>query len=131
MALLVAPVANAADQPPLYELQMVMAADGLTIGMPVISHKQLNLALTDARGLLSAQADALALYIEDNRPSGNGTLMAIIIPGGLLYLAYRQGLVVNAESQLTDVQGDLVEIRYDVIALYEVVDKKIVVARYP
>ena len=134
LALLYTPIASANEQP-LYELEMVTADDGITVGLPVIDRQQLNQALADARVLLTAENHRLEQYIEDNRPSTNGTVIALIMPGGLMYLAYRQGIVASAKSNLIEVQGELVEIKTDVVALYEPLEgpvyKKIVVARYP
>lgn len=116
---------NAADEQQIFNTQIYLGSDGLGIQQPSISQTEILKTLSQAHLLLTQQGDDAQKTITENSVTGN-IAMAAIIPGGLIYLAYKQSKISNAEAILTGIKNELLSLDRDAVTLYQVV-----VARYP
>ena len=126
--------ANADERKLVFNTQIHIGSDGLAIQQPMISQTEILKTLTQAHQLLTKQGDDAQKIISENN-SGTNMAVAAIMPGGLIYLAYKQSKLSGAESTLTDVKNELANLDKDAVTLYQPVykpaNKTIVVARYP
>lgn len=119
---------------PLYSTHIHISSDGLAIQQPIISQTEILHTLTQAHRLLSLKSKT-AQSILAKESSGNNMILAAIIPGGLIYLAYQRNKIANAKVTLTEVESDLKNLDVDAVTLYQPVyiplTQPILVARYP
>lgn len=59
-------------------------------------------------------------YLEENRLDAKDVLIAVILPGGLLYAAVRKGDLEQAKVELAAVSEDLDELSRDRLAMQAV-----------
>ena len=118
----------------IYSTQIHIDNDGLAVLQPSISQTEILNTLTQAHRLLTAQG-FMAKAIIDENDAGKNMIVAAIMPGGLLYLAYKQGKVENAKTELTHIENELSHLDDDAVTLYRQVyqptRQPILVARYP
>jgi len=118
----------------IYSTQIHIDADGLAVLQPSISQTEILNTLTQAHRLLTAKG-FMAKAIIDEHDAGNNMIVAAIMPGGLLYLAYKQGKVENAKTELTHIEKELSHLDDDAVTLYKPVyqlaQQPIIIARYP
>jgi len=120
----------AAEQSNIYTTQIHIDSDGLAVQQPTISQTEILNTLTQAHRLLTAQGQEAELVVKENNLGGN-MVVAAIMPGGLIYLAYQQSKLTNAKTTLTEVENELEDLDADAVTLYKPVYQPIVVARYP
>ncbi|MDD3447903.1 MAG: hypothetical protein PHF72_02575 [Gammaproteobacteria bacterium] len=69
------------------------------------------------RSGLREESDALATRIEARRFGAKDALIAAIMPGGLLYAAFRKHSADQARKELDSVSAELEELNHDLLAL--------------
>lgn len=111
-------------------LQSVKSSDGLITHEPRISQTDLNDALIENKYLLNVQTNELKKFIAKNDISAQTNIMAAIMPGGLIYLAWKKTQLSNASDELETFENDLSALQADTIAL-RVTTETILVARFP
>ena len=126
--------AHAFAEQNIYTTQIHIASDGLAIQQPSISQTEILNTLTQAHRLLTAQG-VMAKAIVEEHNSGKNMVVAAIMPGGLIYLAYKQGKFENAKTELTQIENELIHLDTDAVTLYKPVyqptRQPILIARYP
>jgi len=120
----------AADQYNIYNTQIHIDSDGLAVQQPTISQTEILNTLTQAHRLLTDQGQKAKTVVTEHNTEGN-MVVAAIMPGGLIYLAYQQSKLKAAETKLTQVENELEDLDADAVTLYKPVYQPIVVARYP
>jgi len=118
----------------IYKTQVHIDSDGLAIQQPTISQTEILQTLTQAHRLLTAQGQK-AKTVVDEHDSGKNMVVAAIMPGGLIYLAYQQSKIDSAQTTLTNVASELEDLDTDAVTLYKpvynTIHQPILVARYP
>ena len=118
----------------IYSTQIHIGSDGLAILQPSISQTEILDTLIQAHRLLTAQG-VMAKAIVEEHDSGKNMIVAAIMPGGLIYLAYKQGKFENAKTELTQIETELEGLDTDAVTLYKPVyqptRQPILIARYP
>lgn len=120
----------AAEGERLFGLHMMQRPDGLITAEPRISQHELNKALVENHHLVSVRSQKLENYIEENKITANTGVVAVIMPGGLIYLALRKARLNDANSKLESLQTDMNRLRADHLALHHE-EKTILVASIP
>ena len=69
------------------------------------------------RSGLREESDALAARVEESRFGAKDALIAAIMPGGLLYAAFRKHSADQARKELESVSVELEELNHDLLAL--------------
>lgn len=121
---------TAAERGDLFKLDMVENSDGLVINEPRISQQELNDALIENKYLVNVRSNKLIEFIEENRITAKTGVMAAVMPGGLIYLAWRKTQLSEANDKLEGLQADINNLQSDVLALH-VETGPILVARFP
>jgi len=134
IALLISAPASAELTPHVYTTQVHVGSDGLAIQQPSISQTEILNTLTQAHRLLTAQGQKAKTVVTEH-DTGNNIVVAAIMPGGLIYLAYQQNKLKNAQTTLANVENELESLDADAVTLYKPVyppsHQPIVIARYP
>ena len=120
----------AAEDDNSLELQWIKSSDGFVTNEPRISQAELNDALIENKYLLNVQTNELSIFIAENDISTQTNIMAAIMPGGLIYLAWKRTQLSHANEKLKSLQDDSDKLQSDVLAL-RVVTNPILVARFP
>ena len=63
--------------------------------------------------------------IIDEHDAGNNMIVAAIMPGGLFYLAYKQGKVETAKTELTQIENELSDLDDDAVTLYRSEERRV------
>ena len=115
LALLVCSYAGGAfaSEDGMYSLETVKACDGFTTRQPTISDYELREAVTESQRYLSKEEDALKADLNKHREAGNNIVLAAIMPGGMLYLAYHKGQQSVTEGKIETVELAQKEINTD------------------
>ena len=87
---------QAGEHEGLFELRTVKETDGLVTAEPRISQQELNKALIESEKLIHLRSDQLQAFMQENRITAQTSIVAAIMPGGLIYLAVRQSRLNNA-----------------------------------
>lgn len=122
--------ALAAEPERLFELRMVNSPDGLVTAEPGISQQALNKALAESEHLINTRSHKLEVFIEENRITAKTGVMAVVMPGGLVYLAWRKTQLLSANEKLQGLQTDMADLRSDILALHKE-EGPTLVARFP
>jgi hypothetical protein len=69
------------------------------------------------RADLREESKALSTRVEDSRSGAKDALIAAIMPGGLLYAAFRKHSAGQARKELETVSNELEELNHDLLAL--------------
>lgn len=134
LGILMSVSATAEQTAHIYDTQVHIDRDGLAIQQPSISQTEILNTLTQAHHLLTAQGQQAKTIVAEY-DSGSNMLVAAIMPGGLIYLAYQQNKFENAQTTLSRIENELTDLDTDAVALYRNVAsttrRPILVARYP
>ncbi len=134
LSLFTAVQASAEEGQHVFNTQVHIGSDGLAIQQPTITQTEILKTLSQAHHLLTKKIDNAQKVISENN-TGKNMAVAAIMPGGLIYLAYKQSKVSSAKTTLAEVKNELASLDKDAITLYQPVYKPasqpIVVARYP
>lgn len=104
--------------------------NNLNTSLPQISSSELIAKMQDYRQKLENNRDDLVGLLEDNKFKAGDAFLTAIMPGGLLYAAYRSSQQTKARKQLADVEALIEELGVDLVAL-KAAEGKIMVARWP
>lgn len=114
-----------------FSLETIQHKDGFMIQQPTISTGQLQIALNETERFIENKTRLLEKDVNEHREAGNNLVLAAIMPGGMLYLAYHKGQQSAAEDELASMQAAELELQKDVVRL--ALDKPVTihVASYP
>lgn len=90
--------------------------DGLVSNFPTVPRGELFRQLKELRADLKARKANLAAAQEDGRFDAKDALITLVMPGGLLYAAYRQQRHNRIEAQEGRVSTQLEELKADLLA---------------
>jgi hypothetical protein len=114
-----------------FSLETVQSDDGFLTRQPTISTRQLQDSMADTERYLVGKTSSLEKSVKNHRKHGNNLVLAAVMPGGLLYLAYHKGQQKVAENELESVQQAQVELQEDVSRLQLDKPVTIQVAKFP
>ena len=114
-----------------FSLETVQSDDGFVTRQPTISTRQLQESMAETEHYLANKTSSLEKSVNDHRKAGNNLIIAAVMPGGLLYMAYHKGQQHVAENELESVQQAKVELQEDVSRLQLDKPVSIQVARFP
>ena len=118
-------LAETAADPATAEMQvrnLAPAANdgGFYIDLPAVNSKQLIGLVRAYRASLTHREQEITQYLEENRLDAKDMLIAVILPGGLLYAAVRKGKLEQAKVELAETTEDLDELSHDLLAMQAV-----------
>lgn len=119
-----------AAQDGVFALERVRSADGFATNEPTINHYQLQRVVDDTSSYLVDKQATLEKDISKHRKAGNNLVLAAVMPGGLLYLAYHKGQQLSAEKKLDLVEQSRQELQEDSKRL-ELETSPVIIARFP
>ncbi len=102
----------------------------LNTRLPQVSNSTLIAEMEVYRQKLENNHDDLVGMLEDNKMKASDVVLTAILPGGLLYAAYRANQQAKTRQQLADVKTLIEELGTDLVAL-EAAEGKIMVAKWP
>lgn len=103
-------------------------AQGLTVNMPRIENDVLVVRLAELQTSLKQDMVSLGEQVEQTRMKSKDTVLAAILPGGLIYAAYKKSAHSRAVKQYELVETQLATIDQD-IETFQADNGPIVVAR--
>jgi hypothetical protein len=102
-------------------------AQGLTVNMPRIDNDVLATRLAELQARLKQDKVSLSKQVEQTRMKGKDTVLAAVLPGGLIYAAYKKTVHSRAVKQYKLVETQLAVIDQD-IASFKADNGPIVIA---
>jgi hypothetical protein len=91
---------------------------GLVLQLPTTpSAAELLAQVRALRADLRTESEALSTRVEETRFGAKDALIAAIMPGGLLYAAFRKHSGDQARKELETVSAELEELNHDLLAL--------------
>ena len=93
---------------------------GFYIDLPAVNSSQLIGLIRAYRASLAHREQEIKRYLEENRLDVKDLLIAVILPGGLLYAAVRKGNLEQAKVELAEMNEDLDELSSDLLAMLAV-----------
>lgn len=103
-------------------------AQGMTVNMPHIDSEVLVMRLAELQSRLKLDKLSLNKQVEQTRMKGKDTVLAALLPGGLIYAAYKKTSHSRAVKQYEQVETQLAEIDEDMLA-FKTDNSTIVIAR--
>jgi hypothetical protein len=94
---------------------------GFYIDLPHVSADQLLGLIRSYRASLTYREEEIRRYLDKNRLDAKDALIAIIMPGGLVYAAIRKGDLEQAEVELADITEDMDELDGDLLTMQAIV----------
>lgn len=91
--------------------------NGLTVMIPSIDLDTLVDEMVAMKVKLKQNERVLAHRVEDKRVTGNDKVLAFIMPGGMLYTAYKKSAYNKAIKEHEQVSEQIEEITSDIVAL--------------
>lgn len=104
--------------------------DRLNTSLPQVSDAELIANVQAYREKLENSRTDLTHMLEDNKMKAGDVVLTAILPGGLLYAAYRTSQQEKTRQQLADVEALIVELGTDLVVL-EAAKGRIMVAKWP
>lgn len=114
----------------VFLLEDIESADGFATSQPTITSLKLQRAIEDTDHYLQHQQVTLEKNVKKHRDAGNNILLAAVMPGGLLYMAYHKAQQSVAENDLAFVKQSQVELQEDWARL-ELDKQPVIIARFP
>jgi hypothetical protein len=102
---------------PLFQLELQRSPDSLAVAWPTISQSQLILAVDEARLLLAEQQQTTAKRVSKYRDGSDNYLLAAVMPGGMLYLAYQKSQLRASKQALQGINADITALADDRVKL--------------
>jgi hypothetical protein len=93
---------------------------GFYIDLPAVNSNQLIGLIRAYRASLTHREQEITQYLEENRLDAKDVLIAVILPGGLLYAAVRKGDLEQAKVELAEMTEDIDELSRDLLAMQAV-----------
>ena len=91
--------------------------DGFYIDLPTVKSEQLLELVMDYRASLLHLQEEFTHYLDENRFGVKDVLIAIVMPGGLLYAAIRKGDLEQARFELGEITQARNELGGDLLAM--------------
>ncbi len=82
-----------------------------------------------ARAHLQERADSLSRYVDENGLGAKDVIITVVMPGGLLYAAYRKAKLHEAQQELVAVNADVNELGRDLLVFQAATELRL--ARVP
>jgi len=101
-----------------------------TIQLPAVEHAVLVEQIEILRSQLIEDKQELVQSVADNKMDGGDAVITVIMPGGLLYAAYKKARHEQAKNALVSVSADIEELSADLLSLQSSASPT-VVARAP
>ena len=109
----------------------VRHAEGLTVNLPALSRAELKTRLAQFQARMSQQKAELSINEEEARFDAKDALITLVMPGGLLYAAYRQQQHHQTASRFEQVSERLDELRSDLVAFRVTADDSLLASAAP
>ena len=109
----------------------VQHSGGLTSNMPALSRGELKARLAELQARLIHQKAKLSVNEEDARFNAKDAMITLVMPGGLLYGAFRQHQHHQAAGQFEQVSGQLADLRSDLVAFRVTADDSLLASAAP
>ena len=122
-AAFLAPAVQAAEKP-------LTAAAQLRIQLPTVDHAALVEAVSTVRSRLIRRKQALQQVIAEREADGGDLLIAVLLPGGLLYAGYQQARLEQARDELARLDAEIKGYSGDLRTL-RLTEATLAVARLP
>jgi pyruvate/oxaloacetate carboxyltransferase len=106
-------------------------AAGLTTNLPAPSKAQLKARLAELLARLRQRKAELSIDEEEARFGAKDAVITLVMPGGLLYAAFRQQQHHQTASQFEQVSAQLDELRSDLVAFRVVADDSLLASAAP
>lgn len=101
---------------------------GFTIHVPSINHDALVSEIARLKGALTHDKQLLSVQVEQKRFKDKDTLLAALLPGGLLYAAYKKNAHTQAVQRYELASSRLKEVTTD-LASFTTIDGPVLLAR--
>lgn len=102
---------------PLFQLEQHRGADSFSVAWPIVSNSQLILTIDEARLYLGEEQKSAAQRISKYRDGSDNYLLAAVMPGGMLYLAYQKSQLKASKKVLQDINADITTLAEDRVNL--------------
>lgn len=91
--------------------------DGLYLDIPSVNYNQLIKQIRTSHARLTQRKHEKTRYLDENQLNSKDTLIAVIMPGGLLYAAARKNNLDKAQSELSEITEAMAELSYDLLTI--------------
>jgi pyruvate/oxaloacetate carboxyltransferase len=105
-----------ADQAPV----PVNILDQFIIQLPDVDREMLVEELEKLRGQLMQRKQVLERIVAENEQDGGDAIIAVLVPGGLLYAGYKKIRHDQAKNELDSLSADIEEFSGDLLAMQPV-----------
>ena len=109
----------------------VQHSEGLTINLPALSRDELKARLAELQARLGHEKAERSLNEEEARFDAKDAVITLVMPGGLLYAAFRQQQHHQTASQFEQVSAQLDELRSDLVAFRVIADDSLLASAAP
>ena len=96
-------------------------SNGLITNIPAAGQQELIESVNELKQSLADRKEQLVTTVQDRKFKQKDAWITAIIPGGMLYAAYRVASYNNAKTELTQVSYQIEELTQDVVMLADVV----------
>ena len=93
---------------------------GFYVALPAVDSSELIELVSAYQASLTHRQQEIRRYLEDNQLDGKDMLIAVIMPGGLLYAAVRKGNLEQAQAELARLAADMDELSRDLVVMQAV-----------
>jgi hypothetical protein len=109
----------------------VQHTGGITINLPALPRAELKARLAELQARLSHQKAEFSINEEETRFDAKDAVITLVMPGGLLYAAFRQQQHQQAAGQFERVSEQLEELRSDLVAFRVIADDSLLASAAP
>lgn len=106
-------------------------SEGLTTNLPTLPRAELKAQLAELQAELGERKAELSVEEEESRFDAKDAVITLVMPGGLLYAAFRQQQHHQTASQFEQVSDQLDELRSDLIAFRVIGDDSLLASAAP
>ena len=103
----------------LSSLVTIVGPEGLVIQLPAVDIDALAEQLRELRSSLISRKQKLTNELETKRFDSDDTLLALVLPGGLIYAGYKKAAYERARHNLDEVSENIAEYSGDLALLRE------------
>ncbi len=97
----------------------IVAPGGFVIQLPAVDIDALAEQLRELRSSLISRKQELANELETKQFDSGDTLLALVMPGGLIYAGYKKAAYARARHDLDEVSENIAEYSVDLALLQE------------
>lgn len=95
----------------------VFGTDQFTIQLPSVDREVLIDQVATLRSQLIEHKQALVQFVEDKKLDRRDAIIAVIMPGGLLYAGYKKARYEQTKNELADVSADIESLSDDLLVM--------------